>query len=337
MEAYLYKKGNNGKVECMLCAHRCTIAEGRRGICGVRENKGGTLYTLVYDKVVARNVDPIEKKPLFQFYPGTLSYSIATVGCNFKCTFCQNADIAQMPADRDGMIYGNKFSPETIVEDAIRTASTSIAYTYTEPSVYFELAYDTAKLAHEKGLKNVFVTNGYMTKEALEFIGPYLDAANVDLKAYSDDYYRQYCKSKIEPVRESLRIMKSLGVFIEVTTLIIPGLNDDPEELESLAGFLVDELGPETPWHISRFHPTYKLVDRNATPANTLTMARDIGIKRGLHYVYTGNVRDEKGENTYCYSCGKMLIHRIGFQVRQNLIENSQCPYCSAEIHGRGL
>ncbi len=337
MEAYLYKPLDEKKVKCNLCNHRCVIKNGRRGICGVRENQEGSLKTLVYGRLIARNIDPIEKKPLFHFFPGSLSYSIATVGCNFKCLFCQNAEIAQMPSDHDGMIMGDLFTPEDIVNAAEKGNCKSIAYTYTEPTVYFEFAYDTAKIAHEKGITNVFVTNGYMTSEALEMISPYLDAANVDLKAFNKKFYKEICKAKLEHVKETLKLMKSLGIFVEVTTLLIPGLNDDKHELEMLAEFLVKSLGPETPWHISRFHPTYKLLDRPSTPVETLIMAREIGIKTGLKYVYTGNVPGENSEKTFCYKCNNILIDRWGFYVKQNFIKNSKCTHCGAHIDGVGL
>jgi pyruvate formate lyase activating enzyme len=334
MEAYLYESLKEGMVKCNLCNHRCKIKDGRRGICGVRENRAGVLETLVYEKVIARHIDPIEKKPLFHFLPGSLSYSIATVGCNFKCRFCQNADIAQMPSDRNGRIVGDIFSPEDVVADAINGGCKTIAYTYTEPTVYFEFAYDTARLATEKRIRNVFVTNGYMTEEALQMIHPFLHAANVDLKAFTEDFYKTTCKAKLVHVKETLKQMKSLGIFIEVTTLIIPGLNDDKKELENLSAFLVDELGPETPWHISRFHPTYKLMDRPRTPIETLLRARDIGIKAGLKYVYTGNVPGESGEKTFCHQCNYLLIDRWGFYVRDNRIKNGKCPECGAVVDG---
>ena len=334
MEAYLYESLRDNEVKCNLCNHRCNIKNGRRGICGVRENRGGVLETLVYGKVIARHIDPIEKKPLFHFLPGSLSYSIATVGCNFKCRFCQNADIAQMPSDCNGRIVGDAFTPENIVAEAIKGDCKTIAYTYTEPTVYFEFACDTAKLATEKGIRNVFVTNGYMTEEALQMIHPFLDAANVDLKAFTEDFYKTTCKAKLVHVTETLKRMKSLGIFIEVTTLIIPGLNDDKKELENLSAFLVDDLGPETPWHISRFHPTYKLTDRPRTPVETLIRARDIGIKAGLKYVYTGNVPGESGEKTFCDQCDHLLIDRWGFYVRDNRIRNGKCPECGAMVDG---
>ena len=334
MEAYLYEHLKEKKVKCNLCSHRCIIKDGKRGICGVRENQGGILKTLVYGKLIASHIDPIEKKPLFHFMPGSLSYSIATVGCNFKCLFCQNADISQMPSDHNGMITGDLYAPEDVVDAAIKGNCKSIAYTYTEPTIFFEFAFDTAKLAHAKGIKNVFVTNGYMTSEAVHMISPYLDAANVDLKAFNESFYKEVVKARLEPVKKTLKVMKSLGIFVEVTTLLIPGLNDDKKELEKLALFLVKSLGPETPWHISAFYPTYRLTDRPPTPVETLVMAREIGIKAGLKYVYIGNVPSENGENTFCSNCGKLLINRLGFSIIKNVLENGCCPYCGAQIHG---
>jgi pyruvate formate lyase activating enzyme len=337
MNAYLCESLENKEVRCRLCNHRCIIKDGKRGICGVRENQSGVLKTLVYGKLIARHIDPIEKKPLFHVLPGTASYSIATVGCNFKCVFCQNAEISQMPSDRTGVILGDRCSPKEVVEVAIKGGCRSISYTYTEPTVYFEFAYDTAKLAREKGLKNIFVTNGYMTKEALDMIHPYLDAANVDLKAFTDRFYKKMCGGKLEPVKESLIHMKSLGIFVEVTTLLIPGLNDDKGELSMLAGFLVKSLGPETPWHISRFHPTYRLTDLSDTPVDSIISARQIGIEAGLKYVYTGNVPGLDGEKTFCYKCGEVVIDRWGFVVRKNTLKDSSCPGCGAKIDGIGL
>jgi len=334
MEAYLYKQLEEKKVRCNLCSHRCVIKDGRRGICNVRENDAGILNTLVYGKLIAQHIDPIEKKPLFHFLPGTPSYSIATVGCNFRCRFCQNADIAQMPSDREGTILGTRCTPGEVVDAAQRGGCRSIAYTYTEPTVFFEFAYETAKLAHDRGIRNVFVTNGYMTSEALEMIEPYLDAANVDLKAFTDDYYKKVCGAGLKHVQATLKLMKSLDIFIEVTTLIVPGLNDDPSELNDLAAFIARDLGPETPWHISRFHPTYKLTERPSTPIQTLTTAREIGINAGLRYVYTGNVPGNAAENTFCYSCGETVIERWGFQVENLRLKNGKCTQCGVEIDG---
>ncbi|MDY6990408.1 MAG: AmmeMemoRadiSam system radical SAM enzyme [Thermodesulfobacteriota bacterium] len=337
MEAYLYERLDDRKVRCNLCHHRCIVKEGKRGICGVRENQRGVLKTLVYGRLIAQHVDPIEKKPLYHVFPGTLSYSIATVGCNFRCRFCQNADIAQLPADRKGTIIGDHYSPEDVVTAATQAGCRSIAYTYTEPTVFFEFAYDTAKLAHEKGIVNVFVTNGYMTPEAVHMIKPHLDGANVDLKAFNDKFYKEQCGAKRKHVMETLSVMKSLGIFVEVTTLLIPGLNDDKEELQQLATFIADSLGRDTPWHISRFHPTYRLTDRPPTSVESIHEARRIGLDAGLRYVYSGNLPGDEGENTICYHCGETLIQRWGFHISRNVIEDGKCPKCDAVIDGLGI
>ncbi len=337
MRACLYETLDDQELRCNLCSHRCVIPTGKRGICRVRENDAGKLRALTYGRLIARHVDPIEKKPMFHMLPGSGAYSIATVGCNLRCSFCQNADIAQMPRDRDGLIMGNQCTPQEVVADALRHKCKSIAYTYTEPTVFFEFALDTAKLAHGQGLKNVFVTNGYMSAEALEMVAPYLDGANVDLKAFSDDFYKQRCGARLEPVKETLRRMKRLRILAEVTTLLIPGLNDGPRELEALAAFLVHDLGPETPWHISRFHPTYRLTDRGPTPVESLRRARDIGVRAGLRYVYMGNVPGEEGENTLCHNCGTLLIERWGFTIRRNRVTDGKCPECREPVYGVGM
>jgi pyruvate formate lyase activating enzyme len=331
-EAYLYKKKDPHDVRCLLCSHKCLIKEGSRGICGVRENRKGTLISLVYGKVIARHADPIEKKPLFHFLPGSRSYSIATVGCNFKCLFCQNADISQMPADHK-RIWGEDMAPELIVEEALADRVATISYTYTEPTIYFELALDTARLAEPKGLRNVFVTNGYMTEDCLREIGPLLHGANVDLKSFSDTFYKEQCGARLDPVLRSIKTMKELGVWVEVTTLLIPGMNDSKEELENLAKFLAD-LDPEIPWHISRFHPTYRLTHVPPTSAEIIHRAREIGYEMGLKYVYTGNLPGDEGEKTYCHECEGLLIDRAGFMVRENRIKESFCPQCGASVPG---
>jgi len=320
------------KVQCSLCSHRCLITPGKRGICGVRENQDGVLYSLVYDKVIARNIDPIEKKPLFHFLPGSTSYSIATPGCNFRCKHCQNADISQLPQDRGGLILGEEVTPGAIVDAAIKYRCLSISYTYTEPTIYFELAYDTAKLAAKAGIKNVFVTNGYITPEALKVIQPYLHAANIDLKGYADDFYKNICGARLQHVLDAIRLYKELGIWIEITTLVIPGHNDSDEQLSGIAQF-IKSTGEEIPWHVSRFHPTYKLTDQPPTSPETLKRARHIGLKAGLRYVYEGNIPGE-GEETFCWSCQRSLIRRIGFRIQGNSLQNGKCPYCGAKING---
>ncbi|MCX8043900.1 MAG: AmmeMemoRadiSam system radical SAM enzyme [Desulfobacterota bacterium] len=332
-EALFYTARENKTIDCALCPHRCTIAPGATGICGVRKNSNGTLESVVYGQVIAEHVDPIEKKPFFHFYPGSRAYSLATVGCNFRCRHCQNAEISQMPKDR-GIIMGTERTPEDIVRRAQENGCASISYTYTEPTVYYEFAYDTARLAHERGIKNNFVTNGYINPEPLEHISPYLDAANIDLKAFSDDFYKNICGGRLQPVLDAIRHYKRLGIWIEITTLIIPELNDDPRELEDIAHFIAD-VGTDTPWHVTAFHPMYRMLDKPRTNAATLHKAREIGLRAGLSYVYTGNVPGEEGENTYCARCGAVLIRRYGFFIRENNLRNGACPTCGNILAGR--
>ncbi len=331
-EAYLYKKIKDKQVSCRLCNHFCLIEDGQRGLCGVRENRSGTLISLVYGKVIAANCDPIEKKPLFHFLPGTRSYSIATVGCNFKCLFCQNSDISQMPSDRN-RIMGTEMTPDQIVSQALNHHACSISYTYTEPTIFFELTLDTARKASAKRLKNVFVTNGYMSKDCLESISTDLHAANVDLKSFRESFYRQQCNAKLKPVLNTLEIMKNMGVWLEVTTLLIPQRNDSPEELKDIAGFLAT-LDPNIPWHISRFHPTYRLTNALPTPRQSIQRAREIGLEAGLKYVYSGNLPGDEGEKTFCHKCGTSLIDRIGFSIMENRIKNGHCPKCGSSVPG---
>lgn len=334
-EAHFYAKIGPETVECGLCSHRCVIREGKRGICRVRENRQGVLVSLVYGRCISQAIDPIEKKPLYHFHPGSSSFSIATVGCNFRCLHCQNYHISQMVKDHD-IIGGDDVSPAEIVRTAKQYNCASIAYTYTEPTIYFEYACDIAGAAREQGIKNVFVTNGYITSEALRCIHPHLDAANVDLKGFSEDFYRTICGAHLQPVLDALRLYKELGIWLEVTTLVIPAYNDSDEELRKIAEFIVS-LGPETPWHISAYHPTYKLTAPSRTTAKMLQRARTIGLDAGLRYVYEGNVPGEQGENTYCYACGSLLIERRGFRILGNRINQGRCPQCSAVIDGVGL
>jgi len=331
-EAMLYDKKDDGRVVCRLCAHGCAIAPGKRGICAVRENREGVLYTLNYGRVVAENEDPIEKKPFFHFQPGSRSYSIAAVGCNFQCRFCQNHEISQMPRET-GQVVGRPTDPSAIVSRAVASGSRSVAYTYTEPTIFFEFAYDTAKLARDRGLRNVFVTNGYMSGEALDRIEPFLDGANVDLKAFTDVFYRKYCGARLDPVLETLKRMKAKKIWVEVTTLMIPSLNDDPGELSRMAEF-IRTLGPETPWHISRFHPQYRMRDLPPTDVRKLHEAARIGKAAGLEHVYTGNIPGDDWENTFCAHCGELLIRRTGFHVRESRLESGACPRCGTPLAG---
>lgn len=331
-EAMFYERESGGRVRCGLCRFHCLIADGARGICGVRENRGGTLFSLVYGRVCAENVDPIEKKPLFHVMPGSRSYSIATVGCNFHCRHCQNYSISQVQGgDR---IAGHDQTPEGVVRHALDNGCRSISYTYTEPTVFFEFAYDTARLAQEAGLLNIFVTNGYISSQALATIAPFLDAANIDLKGFSDSFYRDIVHARLSEVLDSIIQYRNQGIWIELTTLIIPGLNDADNELEGIARFIFTNLGADTPWHVSRFYPTFKLTDRPPTPPETLRRAMEIGRAAGLNYVYEGNVPGSGGEDTVCPSCSARLVERSGFTVQLNGIENGACPHCGAAIAG---
>jgi len=329
-EALFYKKLEGKKVRCDLCHHQCIISPGKRGICKVRENKDGVLHSLVYGKLVANDVDPIEKKPLFHFYPGSAAYSVATLGCNFHCLHCQNWRSSQVESE----IVGKEIPPEVVVKNAMDSRCRSIAYTYTEPTIFFEYAYDIAKIAHGKGLKNLFITNGYISKEALKNIFPYLDAANIDLKSMNDGFYRNVCGAKLQPVLDNIKLYYDLGIWIEITTLIIPGYNDDLEELKSIAEF-IRKIDASIPWHVTGFYPSYKLNDISPTSAETLRKSVEIGKKAGLKYVYQGNIK--QGENTYCPQCGKLLIKRDGFSITVNNIKKDICPYCGKRIAGRGM
>ena len=330
-EAMLYEKLDGQKVQCLLCAHRCKILPGKFGICRVRENRDGRLCTHVYGEIIASHVDPIEKKPLYHFFPGSSSYSIATVGCNFKCPFCQNWQISQA-SKKAGDMSGYSLSPEEVAAEARKNNCKGISYTYTEPTIFFEYAYECAKIAKGQGLYNSFVTNGYMTDLALETIRPYLDACNVDLKSFSEDFYKRMCQARLAPVLDSIKTMKRLGIWVEVTTLVVPGENDSEEELREIAGFIA-RLGPEIPWHISRFHPDYKYLASAPTSAEALKKAREIGRQAGLRYIYLGNVLE--GNNTYCYNCKGLLIERAVFDINKNSLDNARCPSCNATIDGR--
>ena len=331
-EALLYEKLTDSRVQCALCAHRCKINAGRRGLCGVRENKDGILYSLVFGTLIAEQVDPIEKKPFFHVHPASRSYSIATVGCNFSCDFCQNHEISQMPRSTL-MIMGEDTAPATIVERAKNSHCKTIAYTYTEPTVYLETALETAKIACRDGLQNVFVTNGFMTPEAVDIIAPYLAAANVDLKSFRDEFYKKQCGARLKPVLDSLKKMKERGIWLEITTLLIPGLNDSTEELKDIAAFILS-LGAETPWHISRFHPQFKRLETPSTPIDSLHRACLIGKEAGLKYVYSGNVPGDEGENTVCSNCKKLVIKRHGFRIIDNFLSGPACSHCGQKLEG---
>ncbi len=286
--ALLWNKLDNNKVQCNLCAHRCIISENEFGICDVRQNVKGDLYTHSYGKIVAKAVDPIEKKPIYHFLQNTKTYSVAALGCNLKCSFCQNWTISQIVNNKDSDHLPDSSSAD-IVSSAIEYGCKSISYTYTEPTIFFEFAFDTSRLAKDNGLYNIFVTNGYMTKDAIEMIGPYLDAANVDLKAYSDEFYQNLCGGKLKSVLDSIRHLIEQNVWIEITTLLIPGKNDSEQELSCIAEFIAG-VDLNIPWHISRYHPDYKYLESLPTPIESLEKARYIGMNKGLKNIYLGNV-----------------------------------------------
>ncbi len=333
-EAWLSKPLKKGLVSCLACKHACKILPGKTGICGVRFNDDGTLRLLVYGRAVARNIDPIEKKPLFHFYPGSEIFSIGTVGCNFRCLFCQNWDISQFHKEHDTDAIaesGMPLSPEVIVEYCTENHIPGVALTYNEPAIFFEYAYDTAKLAKKKGLRTMYVTNGFEAKEALDKITPYLDAINIDLKSFKDEYYKKVCGGRIGPVKENIRYLWEKGMWVEVTTLVVTNHNDSEEELKAIAEFLAG-ISPDLPWHISRYFPAYRM-DDPPTPVRALEQAYRIGKKAGLRYVYIGNVQEGGKENTVCPECGKLLIERFGYSVKNN-IKKGKCPKCGEVIPG---
>lgn len=331
-EAVLYVPSDQGTdvVRCLLCPHRCIIAHNGVGRCGVRKNLNGTLYSLGYGKIVAQHVDPIEKKPLYHFLPGSLSYSIATPGCNFTCTFCQNWHISQL-READFANFTTAVSPEDVVAAAKKYHCRSISCTYTEPTIYFEYAYDVARLAQKEGIHTILVTNGFMSKDAIDRIRPYISACNVDLKSFRDDFYSSVCGGRLQPVCESISHMKMSGLWIEVTTLLIPGKNDSDAELQDMATFIAS-VSTDIPWHISRFSPNYKMYDSKVTPVSVLEKAKCFGSESGLKHVYLGNVMD--GNDTICPGCGTLLIQRSGFCVEYNAMREDRCSACDTIIPG---
>jgi pyruvate formate lyase activating enzyme len=333
-EAMLYEKQKDNKVKCNLCARRCLINDGATGFCLVRKNEGGTLYSLVYAKAVSAGVDPISKKPLSHFNPGALVMSIATAGCNFRCQFCDNWMISQ-----DHEVAGKLFPPAEVVKAAEKRKCQGISYTYTEPTIFMEYAYDTAKLARKVGLFNTFVTNGYMTPEAVKTIAPYLDAATVDFKAGGDPaFYKSFSAvPSVEPIYEALKELKLNGVHVEITNLVVPKIGDSMDRIKKMAAWIKDYLGRDTPFHLLRFHPDYKMTTGLATPIETLERAYMIAKNVGLNYTYIGNVAGHPAESTYCPNCNELLIKRYSFEITQwNLTKDMRCPVCGREIPIKG-
>ena len=329
--ALFYKKLGEGIIECQLCPRRCHVSDLERGYCGVRENIGGEYYTLVYSKVCSANVDPIEKKPFFHFLPGTTAFSIATAGCNMNCKFCQNWSISQFrPED----VNHFELTPEECADVAIKNGSASIAYTYSEPVIFYEYMRDCAIEGRKKGVRSVVVTAGYIEKEPLLELIPLVDAIKIDLKAYTESYYHDICSSELKPVLDTLVTIKATGIWLEIVYLMLPGLNDSKEEITNLCDWLINNLGPDVPIHFTRFHPAYLMQNLPSTPIEPLEQAYDIAKQKGLHYPYIGNVYGHMGENTYCHNCGRLLISRQGFQTTINNFNKGKCPFCKTDIPG---
>jgi len=329
-KALLNEKVSDG-IRCLVCSHHCILKDNQLGVCKVRKNINGELYSLNYDKVATTHADPIEKKPLYHFLPASTSYSVAAMGCNFKCVFCQNNSLSVVQGEN--YIYGEAISPEQLVQTALRYGSQSISYTYSEPTIYFELMIETAKLAKDKGLKNVMVTNGYMSSHALGEIAPYMDGANIDLKAFSDDFYKKYCGARLAPVLETIKGMREKGIWIELTTLLIPGLNDDPGEIKELISFILS-VDDTIPWHMSRFYPQHKLTDVPPSSPAAISDFLETATEMGLKYLYAGNVSSGKWDDTRCPRCNTTLIERNGYFTRVLDFTDGQCGTCGHAIPG---
>ncbi len=331
VEARHYKKLDELKVECGICPRKCRVADLERGYCGVRENRGGTYYTLVHSRVCAMHIDPIEKKPLFHFMPGTDAFSVATAGCNMECLFCQNWQISQF---RPEQVDARLLSPEQCAAAAARNGCTSIAYTYSEPVVFYEYMYDCAVAGRKRGVRSVMISNGYIQHDPMAELCGVLDAVKIDFKAFTEKFYVETCHGKLEPVLDTLRLLKEKKMWFEMVVLVVPTLNDDRTEFENMCKWIVKELGPDVPVHFTRFHPTYKLQNLPPTPVKTLETARKIAMNEGIHFPYLGNVPGHPGEHTYCPGCGAVLIRRLGFQILEMNIKDGKCPTCGISIPG---
>jgi pyruvate formate lyase activating enzyme len=320
-----------GEIQCELCPHQCRVSKGKRGLCRVRENQDGQYYSLVYGNLCARNLDPIEKKPFFHVLPATTSFSIATAGCNFQCKFCQNWEISQASPEEVDSI---DFPPEMVVEQAKEAKAHSIAYTYVEPTIFYEYMWDVAKIVKKAGLLNVCHSNGFINPDPLKNLCKVLDAANIDLKGFTETFYQELCSGELNPVLNTLKILRKEKVHIEITNLIIPTKNDEMSVIKEMCLWIKKELGSETPVHFSRFYPLYKLRSLPPTPVSTLEKARTLALSSGLEYVYIGNVPGHEGENTFCPRCKKLLIQRTGYMVGEVHLKNGKCGYCGKPIPG---
>ena len=331
VEAKFYEKLANRKVKCKLCPRGCTVGDKERGYCGVRENRGGTYYTLVHSRVCAAHVDPVEKKPLFHYLPGSLAFSLATAGCNVNCKFCQNWDISQ---SRPEQISAEYVPPQRVAELAKHYGCPTIAYTYSEPVVFSEFLMDAADAGHEAGIRSIVVSNGYMQEDALKQAYGKMDAVKIDLKSFSESYYKDVVTGQLKPVLETLVTLRKMGKWLEIVYLVVPGLNDGDAEFTGLARWVKANLGVDVPLHFTQFHPQYLLKNLSITPVPTLERAKAIADAEGLHYVYIGNVPGHLAQNTYCPQCKKLLVERVGFTASTMLIQKSACPFCRHPIPG---
>jgi pyruvate formate lyase activating enzyme len=330
-EALFWEQAGEGKVKCVLCPRECEVADVERGYCGVRENQGGQYQTLVYGALCSANVDPIEKKPLFHYLPGTTAFSIATAGCNIECKFCQNWQISQFRPEQVGSV---NVPPSRLVTTCRAHESPTIAYTYSEPVIFYEYMHDAAALARTHGIGSVMISNGYIQEEPLRQLCQHLTGVKIDLKAFTERFYSELCAGELKPVLNTLEILKDVGIWFELVVLIIPTHNDSPSEIEQMSRWVVKQLGPDVPMHFTRFHPTYRVTNLPATPVSTLARCREIALEAGVRYAYAGNVPMHPGENTYCHGCDKELIRRVGYRIKSNKITDGKCPKCNTIIPG---
>jgi len=331
IEAYLYESLDQNKVRCGLCSHYCIIAPEKTGFCGVRKNIDGKLCTFNYGNLIAQHIDPIEKKPLYHVLPGSYSYSVASPGCNFRCGFCQNWEISQQNISDNSFFINQTSTPELVVKNTLKQKCKSISFTYTEPTVYFEFAYETSVIAKENNLRTILVSNGFFSEKALQKIAPYLDACNIDLKSYSENFYKNICKAHLEPVKNTIRLLNNMNIWTEITTLLVTGENDSVQELNRAAEF-ISEINRDIPWHVSRFFPQYKFSNYKPTDLKSIDAALAAGEKAGLNYVYSGNVCNELP--TICPQCKTSLIIRSGYNVLKNEVIDGSCPHCKRIIPG---
>lgn len=330
-EALFWEKLPKGEVKCVLCPRECEVGDAERGYCGVRENRGGVYQTLVYGALCSANIDPIEKKPLFHYLPGTSAFSIATAGCNLECKFCQNWQISQF---RPEQVRSTLVEPERLVSLCQARRCPTIAYTYVEPTIFYEYMHDVAKLARSQSIGSVMISNGYIQEKPLRRLCEHLTGVKIDLKAFTEKFYREQCGGDLKAVLKTLQVLKDIGIWFELVTLVIPTLNDSPEEIKLMSAWILKHLGPDVPLHFTRFHPMYRVLDLPRTPVPTLERSRELALEAGLHYVYAGNVPTHPGENTYCHQCHTELIRRVGFKVVSNRITDGKCPQCSTAIPG---